>query len=159
MLFFNEMKHTPILLALVVACTRSQSPVPPTPQSAARCPAGDTERWKQIAFVETRGTVSVSGLTGQVTSIEDVRDGRTRSDFTLGQIAGGDGYDGKVHWQKDPGGEVRIADAPEAIALARTEAWLSRRGYCSDAGARYRDLGTRERYTVIEAVPEGGARV
>jgi predicted aspartyl protease len=153
------MKHTTILL-VVAACTHSRAPAPAAPQSAARC---STDDWSQVAFLELRGTLSVSGLTGQITTVEDVRDGRVRTDYTLGPVAGGEGYDGKVRWHRDPGGEVAIADAAEALALARTEEWLTRRGYCRDAGATYKPLGTREaggkRYTVIEAVPDGGAKV
>lgn len=62
-----------------------------------------------------------------------------------------------------PGGEVLKRDAPEAIATARTESWMARRGYLRASGARYRELEARDdagrRLRGLEATPEGGAPV
>jgi hypothetical protein len=81
----------------------------------------------------------------------------------LGPLDQEDGFDGTTSWGRAPGGEVAIRDAPDAIARARTSAWMTRRGYLHADGTRYRDLGARDdrgrRLRGVEATPEHGSPI
>ncbi|MEZ4361586.1 MAG: aspartyl protease family protein [Kofleriaceae bacterium] len=118
-------------------------------------------RWEQVAFLEQRGELSIGGLRGELTSLEDLRDGRSRSSYALGPITGGEGFDGEHAWRLDPGGELVLVDSAEALARSKTAAWLTRHGYHRADAAAYTWLGVREldgqRHAVIEATPPGGS--
>ena len=119
--------------------------------------------WSRVAFLESRMTITLGGMTGEATQLSDVRTGKNRNALTIGPLSMAQGYDGQVSWRYDPGGELVVEDSPVALALARTSAWLTRNGYFHQQGAAYRWLGAREelsrRYAVVEAVPEGGAAI
>ena len=145
------------LVAVVAACH-----APPSATARFHDVTGGP-RWASVHGIDSRGTVSVGGLTGAFTSFEDVATGRHRSKLELGPVVIGDGYDGTAGWELTTGGEVVAADTPEARTLAVTDAWLVRRGYFSPTGARYRELGAKteadHHYRVVEATPDGGAPI
>ncbi|WP_114693274.1 aspartyl protease family protein [Mizugakiibacter sediminis] len=122
-------------------------------------------RWDAVQAIASRGTLRAGGLSGPIATLEDLRGGRHASRYTLGRLEGADGYDGRTAWEQDPGGEVARLDGAEAMARARTEAWLTARAYWypQRGAARYGAVTTREadgrRYAVVEATPEGGAAV
>jgi hypothetical protein len=96
-------------------------------------------------------------------SFEDLAKGRHLTTTELGPLHLADGFDGTRGWERSPGGEVVTIDAPDAVARARTEAWLTRRGYLRDGGVSYLDVGSRtangRRFDVVAAAPHGGAPV
>jgi predicted aspartyl protease len=130
--------------------------------AAARAAAGG-DAWDRVQVIESQWSIALAGLTGTLASIEDVAQGRSRHGFHLGPIETTDGFDGNVPWARAAGGEVLKRDAPEAIAMARTQAWMTRRGYLRPGGAHYRELEARDdggrRLRGLEATPEGGAPV
>jgi len=165
------------LPALALACSPPPSaPAPAAPAApaappsaaapeapilaAARAAAGG-DAWDRVEVIESTGTIALGGLTGTLTSIEDVAHGRGRVALHLGPIDSLEGFDATGGWDRAPGGEVTRRDAPEAIARSRTRAWMVRRGYMHPGGARYRDLGARDdhgqRLRGLEATPDGGA--
>jgi hypothetical protein len=119
-------------------------------------------RWDAVKSVRTDGTLGAGGLSGAFDAVQDVAGGRSNDHYKLGPIEGADGYDGRVAWSRDPGGEVAALDAPEAKRRARSQAWLDARGYWYPAriGASYAKPETREldgrRYDVLVATPDGG---
>lgn len=119
--------------------------------------------WARVAFLEQRGSIAASKLSGELSVLEDVRTGRSSTRYTLGPVSGAEGFDGQVHWRLDPAGEVVLEDSAEAVARGKTSAWLARRGFLDPASARLRWLGPAEdagkRYVLLEATPEGGAAV
>jgi predicted aspartyl protease len=130
----------------------------------ARCHAASGgARWEAIGAIETTATLTVGGMTGTARSLEDVRTGRFRAASTVGGMATAEGFDGSVAWQQTVGGEIAVRDAPAAVQLARTQCWLTARGYFRAGGARYRELGDRtlgaRGARAIEATPDGGAPV
>src|ERR1043165_6726987 len=120
------------------------TPAPAVPSLVARFHAASGgARWEAIGAIETAATLTVGGMTGTVSSLEDVRTGRFRTASTLGGMATAEGFDGTVAWQQTVGGEIALRDAPAAVQLARTQRWLVARGYVRAGGARYRLLGDR----------------
>lgn len=156
-----------IAFALVAsACGHPAAPaalraLPPLLLASRAATGGDA--WDRVQAIDSRATLAVGGMSGTSAILEDVPSGRSRSEVTLGSIHQAEGWDGTTSWRQTPGGEIIRRDAPPAIALAQTQAWLTRRGYYRPTGAAYRDAGVREeagaRYQVIEASPEGGAPI
>ncbi len=161
---------TAALLLLSVACS-SRAPAGPGPASGPAVPepvlrhhqASGGDAWNRLDLLETTGTVSVGGLSGPITNLEDVRTGRYLTRYQLGPMSGANGFDGQVSWSQDGGGEVEVADTPEAVARARTQAWLGGRRYLQPDSARWRVLGDRteagRRFQVLEATPQQGAPI
>lgn len=171
------------LPVLVLAACAATKPAPRAPLVGAGAPPGSDpiaavlersrqasggEAWSGVTFLEQRSQLSAAGLQGELTLLEDVRDGRARTQFKLGPITGGEGFDGQVRWRLDPGGEVVVEDSPDALARRKTTTWIARHGYFSVSGATFRMLGTRTdartsvasapplTVTALEATPEGG---
>lgn len=121
--------------------------------------------WDTVFSLTGRGQMKAAGLDGSVETLEDVAGGRSVARYKLGLYQGADGYDGKISWTLNPGGEVGVQDAPEALREARTAAWLSRRGYwyADRGGASLEAPQARElagkRYAVIRAAPDQGEPV
>ncbi len=115
--------------------------------------------WDRVAAIESHATASIGGMTGTNELLEDVATGRNRATIAVGPFTQTEGWDGALGWQRATGGEISRLDAPEALALAKTNAWLTRRGYFHAGGAAYKDLGARDGFHVIEATPDGGAVV
>ncbi|GAA0711218.1 aspartyl protease family protein [Dokdonella soli] len=124
--------------------------------------ASGGERWDSVKSQRMTGTLTAGGLSGAFEALQDLSTGRSSDHYQLGPVEGADGYDGKVGWSRDPGGEVAALDAPEAKRRARSQAWLDARGYWYPAriGARYGKMASRElegrRYAVVEATADGG---
>lgn len=169
-----------LLLAAGCGGRSSPAPGPASPAAAAPAPAQPAAdpigavlarnqeasggaRWAQVSFIEQRATLGMANLTGEAVTIDDVRDGRTFTRFSLGPMNSVEGFDGNKRWRVDPSGEVVIDDSPDALARSVTSAWLGRHGYFRRDGARYTLVGAKRdgdlRATAISAVPEGGAPV
>jgi hypothetical protein len=157
-------------LACLLACAACAGTAHPAPSGAVLPPllagfrdATGGAAWDRARVLETRGTIEVGGLHGTIETLEDVASGRHREALHLGAIEQADGFDGTASWTQEPGGEVSSPDAPEAVARARTDAWLVRRGYFHPGGAAYRDLGEQRDGGVhlrgLEAIPDGGAAI
>src|SRR5262245_5423756 len=79
------------------------------------------DRWDSVAVIQTKGTLSVGGLSGAYESTEDARDGRRASRYSLGAFTGAEGFDGEHGWRQSAGGEVLTPDSEEERALERTQ--------------------------------------
>jgi hypothetical protein len=149
-----------ILPLLVTACAHPPPPAPSLPPVliAFRDATGGAA-WDRVQAIERRATISVGGMTGTHELVEDVVSGRHRTTIAIGTITEAEGWNGSTGWERGEGGEVATVDEPSAVAAARTTAWLTRRGYFCTGSATYRDLGTRDRFHIVEATPVGGAPV
>jgi predicted aspartyl protease len=168
-----------VLAPLAAACGGPSVTPPVAPArpaaSAAPAPASDARAvfarykaatggaaWDAIKSVATEASVVAGGLTGKASSIAESQTGRIVTHFTLGPIAAANGFDGTHPWDQDPGGEVTAKDAPDAIEVARSEAWLNAVGYFrpdllgAQASAPREDSDSAGHYLVIEATPAGG---
>ncbi|HEV7490743.1 MAG TPA: aspartyl protease family protein [Rhodanobacteraceae bacterium] len=118
--------------------------------------------WDSAKTLHMQGTLSTGGLSGNVALVQDLLTGRSADSYKLGSVEGADGYDGKLAWERDPGGEVSAQDTPEAVRRTRTQAWLDAHAYWypQRIKATYGAIGERDlegkHYRVIEAHPEGG---
>jgi predicted aspartyl protease len=131
--------------------------------SPPRAPAPATHSdWVRVVGLRGEGTVSAGGLEGRFESLEDVRNGRSINRYRLGPIEGAEGYDGERAWQRT-GEESIVEDAPEAVARARSNAWLTRRGWLQATGATYgskiRRVEEGHEFDIVEARPEGGSPI
>jgi hypothetical protein len=151
-----------VLLALVVAC---RHPAMPDPKTSPALPSLITtyrqttggDAWDHVQAIESHATAAIGGMTGTCERLEDVMTGRNRTMLAVGPLVQGDGWDGTTAWELSPGGETLVLDAPSSVALARTDAWLTRRGYFHAGSASYKELGSKDGLRGIEATPEGGA--
>ena len=118
--------------------------------------------WDRVKTLHATGTLGAGGMSGEVTVVQDFETGRSADAYKLGPVEGADGYDGKLAWSRDPGGEVAALDAPDAKRRARSQAWLDARGFWYPARikATYGPVGDREadgkHYRVFEAKPDDG---
>ena len=119
-------------------------------------------RWDSVKSLGASGSLIAGGLEGTFESTLDVTSGRSSSHYRLGPVEGAQGYDGRIGWSRDPGGEVAELDAPEAKRAARSQAWLDARGFwfpqrhpASHSQPTTRELDGR-RYQVVVATPRDG---
>jgi hypothetical protein len=123
------------------------------------------DHWNSVTSLHSKGTLSAGGLEGRFDAIVDLADGRSASHYVLGPVEGAQGFDGAKAWSRDPGGEVAVLDAPEAIRRARSQAWLDAHGYWypKRLPAAIGNVSRREQdgrvFDVVEAKPEGGDAV
>jgi len=121
--------------------------------------------WDDVKTLHATGTLAVGGLSGDLSMVQDLGTGRGANAYQLGPVEGADGYDGKVAWSREPGGEVSALDAPEAKRRAVTQAWLDARAFWYPARlqATYGAVAERDadgkHYRVVEATPAGGDAV
>jgi hypothetical protein len=118
--------------------------------------------WDRVTTLHASGTLGAGGMSGDVTLVQDLSTGRSADAYKLGPVEGADGYDGKLAWTRDPGGEVAALDTPDAKRRARSQAWLDARGfwYPDRIEASYGAVADRDadgrHYRVVEATPEEG---
>jgi hypothetical protein len=118
--------------------------------------------WDQTHSLHDRGTLSLGGLSGEYHATRDLLTGCSFSRHKMGSMDGAGGCDGHVAWQRGPGGEVAVLDAPEAKRRARSQAWLDARAYWypERIPAVYRSIDTRAldglAYEVVQVIPEHG---
>jgi predicted aspartyl protease len=147
------------LVVVAVACGHAPPHAAlPSPITTFRDAIGGAA-WDRVPAIESHAKASIGGMTGTNELLEDVATGRNRATIAVGPFTQTDGWDGSIGWERSAGGEVSRLDAPEKVALAKTNAWLTRRGYFHPGGAAYKDLGARDGFHVIEATPDGGAVV
>ncbi len=124
--------------------------------------ASGGDLWDTTRTLRGSGMLKAGGLEGALGWVVDVHGARSSGHYELGPIKGGEGYDGKQAWTQDPGGEVALLDAPEAVRRARSQAWLDARGYWfprrmpASLGAPVRRERDGQWFDVIEATPEAG---
>src|SRR5690606_13531587 len=121
--------------------------------------AAGGDRWDDVHSLRIEGRLEAGGLQGTVEMLVDVRSGRSVAHYRLGPVEGANGYDGRVAWTRDPGGEVLALDAAEALRAARSQAWLDARAYWypSRGTADWSEPQAREldgtRHDVLVATP------
>jgi len=98
-----------------------------------RLPRQTCSGWSGAGTIVETGTSEDGGLRGRFRERLDARDGRYTigRDFALYKTA--EGFDGNAAWSSDRSGGSHPLDAEPARAIANTEAWLRRRGWCDGA--------------------------
>jgi predicted aspartyl protease len=147
-----------LLLVLLAACATTKPKAGEDDLLARFKAATGGSAWDAVTSLELRGTLSAGGLSGPLAVVQDARTGRSVSRYSLGSLQGAEGFDGKTGWQQDPGSESVALDAPEAVATARTQAWLAALAYWYPArgAATFQPLEAHDGHQVIVATPHGG---
>ncbi len=126
----------------------------------ARAASGG-ERWQATQHLQAEGEQSLGGLHGRWELNQDLRAGRYVEQAQLGDFIVAQGFDGQLSWRRDYGGEVGLLDGTVPRRTARTQSWLTTRGYWSSAYPASRFAGPRggihngQRYDVLSTTPEG----
>lgn len=142
---------------------------------ASACHAGDVvgifarakaasggAHWDSVKSWSADGIASAGGMSGKFHIVVDARNGRSADAYTIGPVQGAAGFDGTHPWQRDPGGEVAVLDAPAAIRRAHNDAWINAHGYWypKTMPAAWGEVSSKtldgKRYDVVVATPKGG---
>jgi len=118
------------------------------------------------AAVALHGTIDMLGfLRGPFTELSDLRSGQFVRRFDVAGLGETMGSDGTTAWISDWSGTVHRYDAVHARAVAATDAWFDRRGWCAPnrlvgrlTAPALRSQGGRA-FAVVQAVPRGGVPV
>jgi hypothetical protein len=147
-----------LLLVLLAACATTQPKAAGDDVLSRFKAATGGPAWDSIASLELRGTLLAGGLSGPLTVLQDARTGRSVSRYSLGTLQGAEGFDGKTGWEQDPGSESVALDAPEAVAAARTQAWLTAMAYWypSRGASAIQPAEARDGPQVLVVTPKGG---
>jgi hypothetical protein len=120
--------------------------------------------WNGKAALRIGYAYSGQGLTGKVTSLDDLSGGNWVDDVALGPATQSNGYDGRHAWQKDSSRTVTLQDGGEQHALAVNEGYRRanmwwRPGF---GGAAVVFDGEKpaggERYDILTVTPAGGKK-
>ena len=99
------MRHTLAIIA-VAASFAAPAYAAPADILAANKAASGGAVWDKAVTLKTDYDYSGMGMTGKVSSIADLRDGRFVDNAAIGPITQVQGFDGNSAWEKDPSGTV-----------------------------------------------------
>lgn len=123
------------LAALASVSTTTLALAAPTAAEVLDANAKATGSLAGKQVLKSEYAYSGQGLTGTVSSITDVRDGRFVDDAKIGPASEMQGFDGKQAWQKDTSGSITVQSGGDMRQLAVNEAyrranlwWRSDRG-------------------------------
>jgi hypothetical protein len=117
--------------------------------------------WKDKAALESDFDISAYGMTGTVHTLTDLKSGRSVTTYKLGQVAGGNGYDGRNAWEMDGSGTVTIQEGGDSTELAVNQAYRDSNGWWRPAhgGAKITASEKTEGgkiFDVLNVTPPGG---
>ena len=90
---------------------------------AANKAASGGSAWENKLTMKVEYDYSGQGLTGWTHSTDDLKTGRWTDEFKLGPVTGGNGFDGKSAWERDPSGTVTAEEGGEQRELAVNEGY------------------------------------
>jgi hypothetical protein len=103
---------------------------------ASQLPQTGCAAWRNASTLTVRGTSDADGLKGTVVETMDIRTGRYVTVKDYGLFSEADGFTGRFNWVQDSSGASHQLDSEPARAIAITEAWLRRRGWCDGDAPR-----------------------
>jgi len=134
------------------------------PFAATRAVTGCAS-WQHVAALHVSGVRRADGMTWSFDQVLDVQTGRWVEHARSASLAEGDGFDGRTMWARDRSGAAHELDAPDAHALAVSQAWLTRRAWCAPRLGGAHVLAQRTRvergrlFDVVALRPRDGAPV
>lgn len=120
------------------------------------------DAWSSKIVVRIDGALTGLGLSGTMSSLTDLRDGRSVDSYDYGPAQGGGGFDGKTPWQRDTSGAVSIQKGGDALVLAINDAYRNANTWWAAdfGGAKIASKGeisdANRRYDVLSITPKGG---
>ena len=149
------------LLLLCAHALRAQTPDAAELFAHFRQASGG-EAWEAVTVLVAEGEGKIGGMSGAVSSVENLRDGRFRTEYALGPAVGGDGFDGQRIWTMQGRGEIDEVTDPPQLERTRTQIWMTRQGFWADellgarlGAVRLIDDAEGARYGVEVTPPEG----
>jgi hypothetical protein len=133
------------LFELLSAQTRAE---PSLPQFG--CSGG-----KRHAVITLEGRIKQGGLEGRFSMQADLQNGGYLVQRDFGLFSEGTGFDGKTAWSRDRSGASHDLNAKAAHAIAITESWILRHGWCGAHNAVTQQIPD-ETDTVWQVTPDGG---
>ena len=118
--------------------------------------------WDVKSTIKIEYAYAGQGMTGNLTSLDDLADGFWVDSFAIGPATGANGYDGAHSWAKDPSGTVTLQDGGEQLPLAINEGyrranflWRADRGGAAIVSDGEKTDGGIT-YDVLTVTPKGG---
>ena len=149
------------LLCLTLAACAARQATPGDALERFRLASG-ADAWSAKLALQREGRLAAAGLDGRIALTEELPQGRSRSDYSLGSLRGAEGFDGERPWQLSPGGEIAIRDGENARRAAQTRAWVAGLGYGRVRPDDYREAMQEidgRRFVHATATPPGGLPV
>lgn len=120
--------------------------------------------WANATIVAMRGTVSNHDMSGAFSDLLDPQTGRTIFRWAQDGFHEASGSNGTMRWSQDFSGTTHWLDSDHAEAVALTDAWIDRRGWCGTnalgASLSHHSMEKDGRsYNVVRAIPTGGVPV
>lgn len=118
--------------------------------------------WDDVRALHMKVKVSMSGLSGPAETWEDVLTGRYMGSFSLGAFSGAQGFDGKITWERDTSGQVRVSDSGDARegsaneAFRRTMAWWYPERWPAEISLAGEKTEGDRSFHVLRIHPKGG---
>lgn len=118
--------------------------------------------WDGKVTMRSEFTLAGYGLTGMGHAVNDLKNGRSETDYMMGPAGGAEGFDGTTPWEKDLSGTVMLQQGGDAQVLAINDAyrisgkwWQPDRGGADvvNDGAKTEGNAT---YDVLTITPKGG---
>ena len=103
--------------------------------SANQLPQTGCAAWQKASTLVVKGTSDAYGLKGSVATTIDIPTGRYITVDDYGVYSEADGFTGQLNWVKDSSSGSHQLDSGPARAIATTQAWLRRRGWCDGNAA------------------------
>jgi hypothetical protein len=155
------MRKFSIIVALTALAGTSAMAAPAGIFAANKAAMGGSA-WDNKLSVVLHYAYSGQGLTGTVTSHDDLRSGYWTDDAVVGPATQASGFDGDHAWAKDPSGTVTLQDGGEQRQLAvndgyrRANLWW----HADQGGAQVVDDGQKkdggQTFDVLTITPKGG---
>ena len=153
-----------IVYAAVALSALLTSPVFASPADTAldaNKAASGGKAWDNKATLKAEYAYAGQGMTGKTWSIADLKTGHHADTYAIGPANGGNGYDGKNAWVKDPSGMVTmqggdsLKDAINEDYHYANMWWRTDRGGAAVvSGGQKTDAG--QTYDVVTITPQGG---
>jgi hypothetical protein len=118
--------------------------------------------WKSVRTIRYRAAVSAGGRSGSTETVEETLTGRYADRYIVGQVRGGQGFDGARSWMSDVTGTRISSGGPDGARADVTEVYRRSLAYWfrSRHAARLRALGERDEggrsFELIAIEPSGG---
>ena len=127
--------------------------------------ASGGKAWDGVRTITLTAKIESGGLSGVATSWDEVTTGRYATEYQLGPVRGGDGFDGAVAWTVEASGQVIRSEKGESYQSAMQRAYLTALAYWYPVRRKgsVEPLGTRSEngrtFTGFKATAEGGRPV
>ncbi len=112
-----------IMLAALASLYALPASAAPTVADILAANKAASGTWTGKAVMKTSYDYVGQGMTGKTHSETDLTTGHFIDDFAIGPMSGGNGFDGKDGWQKDPSGTVTVQAGGDQRKLVVNEAY------------------------------------